>query len=72
VWLLDAGFEIRGPVHDTLWPLAFENGAGVHGLKVAGAFTYEIHLPKDTPDLAKVLAYCSNDAKNTASLFKSK
>ena len=69
VWLLDAAFEIRGSVHDTLWSRAFENGAGVHGLKVTGTFTYAVHLPEKTPDLAKVLTYCANDARNTLSLF---
>src|SRR5579871_3356643 len=65
VWLCDAGFEIRG----TLWPLAFENGAAMHGLRATGSFAYTAHLPKDTPDLAKVLSYCANDARNTLTVF---
>jgi DNA polymerase family A len=68
-WLLASGFRIAGDIHDTMWPMIFEDGLAVHGLKQAGPFVYDVHLPKDTPDMAQVLAYCGNDARATLELF---
>ena len=47
-WLQSAGLEVKGPIHDTSWILAFENGVAVRGLKPRGAYQYAQHLPKDT------------------------
>jgi DNA polymerase-1 len=70
-WLRHAGFEVRGPVHDTLWILAFENGMAIHRLKAVGPFAYEACLPSQNGlKPHAVLAYCANDARNTLALFE--
>ena len=69
-WLQSAGLEVKGPIHDTSWILAFENGVAVRGLKPRGAYQYAQHLPKDTalyPSLVR--AYCANDALNALTLY---
>jgi DNA polymerase I-like protein with 3'-5' exonuclease and polymerase domains len=71
-WLKSAGLEINGPIHDTSWMLAFENGVAARGLKPRGTHQYAQHLPKDTalyPSLVR--AYCANDALNTLTLYDS-
>jgi hypothetical protein len=69
-WLLASGFDVCGTVHDTLWPLAFENGTAARGLKAQGNGDYPVYLPRDSalfPD--NVRDYCANDASATLALY---
>jgi hypothetical protein len=71
-WLLASGFDVAGPIHDTMWPLAFANGAAIKGLKAQddGA-GYPVYLPKDSalfPE--RVLDYCANDCAAALRLYR--
>src|SRR5262249_24214142 len=70
VWLRSAGLEVSGPIHDTLWPIAFENGTAGQGLKAQGNGTHTVYLPKISALFPELVAdYCSNDAFSTLNLY---
>jgi hypothetical protein len=71
-WLLASGFDVAGPIHDTMWPLAFANGTAIKGLKAQdGGAGYPVYLPKDSALFPEcVLDYCANDAAAALRLYR--
>jgi hypothetical protein len=65
-----AGYDVRGPILDPTWLIAFEDGLADRSLKTRGPYQYTQYLPKDYalyPD--KVRAYCGNDALNALDAY---
>lgn len=69
VWLMHEGYEVRGPIHDTMWLLALADESASRDLKEVSPYVYDENTPVRCADRDLVACYCANDAASTLGLW---